>query len=349
MKCIRVGFQLGEWTYAGTSRSHFRILEALGRDRFEPFALVWKDGQNDLLPALQEALGDHVIFYDRSADRLGPEDAYRPVSTNFSQVVAGLNLDILHGARGGYPEWPISTGRHARLQVETNIFGEFDPSPTLDRSIAICQYIADRLGKSDAVIYNPIPPAELEGPNLRAELGIPEDAVVCGRIGRPANFDPIAIEAFSRVVRGCPHLYYLVVAPCEEMKSWVAQDQTPNVIFLPPTVDDAWIARFHRTLDIFLHYRSDGEVHSTAIAQAMAYYLPVLSHTSNHFNGQHETIAGGGYVAGGMDDYADRLKFWVTVAEARRLIGGVAHARWWDFEQAFVVRQIEAKYEEWLK
>jgi hypothetical protein len=203
MKRIRVGFQLGEWTYAGTARSHFRILEALDRSRFEPLALVWRQGQNDLLPALQAALGDHVIFYDRSAHRLGPEDAYRPESTNFCEVVAGLNLDILHGARGGYSEWPLSTGRHAPLQIETNIFGERDASPTLDRSIAICRYIEARRGGADAMIYNPIPPAEPDGPNLRAELGIPEDAIVCGRIGRPAGFTPIAIEAFARVVREC--------------------------------------------------------------------------------------------------------------------------------------------------
>lgn len=346
---IKVGFQLGEWTMAGTARSHFRILEALDRSRFEPFALVWRDGQNDLLPALQEAIGDHVIFYDRSANRLGPEDAYRPESTNFAKVAAFLNLDILHGARGGYPEWPLSTGLHARLQVETNIFGDLDPSPTLNRSIAICQYIADRRGKTDAVIYNPIPPAELEGPNLRAELGIPEDAVVCGRIGRPANFAPIAIEAFARVVREVPNLYYLVVAPCEDIKAWVAQDQTPNVIFLPPTVDDVWIAKLHRTLDIFLHYRSDGETHGVAIAQAMAYAVPVVSHTSVYFNGQAETIGLGGYVCSSMDEYAHNLRTLAGNTSIRYARGTYAKARAFDFEQAHIVRQIEAKYEEWLK
>lgn len=348
MRKIRVGFQLGEWTYAGTARSHFRILEALDRTRFEPFALVWRQGQNDLLPALQEALGDHVIFYDRSATRLGPEDAYKPESTDFDEVVAGLNLDILHGARGGYPEWPLSTGRHAPLQVETNIFGDLDPSANLDRSIAICHYIANRRGKTDAVIYNPIPPAELEGQNLRAELGIPADAIVCGRIGRPAGWDPIAIEAFAKVLRDVPSLYYLIVAPPENMV--IPLLAANNIRTFAPTMDDKWIAKFHRTLDIFCHFRGDGECHSTAIAQAMMYGIPVISHTSPYFNGQGETIADGGYVCKeGMPEYAHRLKSLATDWVDRITRGGMAKSRSNDFNQSAVVRQIEAKYLEWLK
>jgi glycosyltransferase involved in cell wall biosynthesis len=346
---IRVGFQLGEWTYAGTARSHFRILEALDRDRFEPFALVWRDGQNDLLPALQRVLGDHVIFYERSQARRGHEDYHRPESTNFEDVVAGLNLDILHGARGGYPEWPLSTGRHARLQVETNIFGDLDPSPTLDRTISICHYIARRRGRTDAVIYNPIPPAELEGPNLRAELGIPEDAIVCGRIGRPANFDPIAIEAFVRVQEEIPNLCYLVVAPPEEMVKWGMERRVPNCICFAPRTDDAWIAKFHRTLDIFLHFRSDGEVHSTAIAQAMMYGIPVISHKSRGYNGQSETLGMGGYVADDLDAYTAILREMAKDKWLRDDFGKDAVERAQSFLQSTVVRQIEEKYIEWLR
>lgn len=350
MKRIKVGFQLGEWTWAGTARSHFRILEALDRDRFEPFALVWKDGQNDLLPALQKALGDHVIFYNRSHERMGPDEAYRPVRTDFSEVVAGLKLDILHGARGGYPEWPLSTGRHAPLQVETNIFGGIDPSANLDKSIAICHYIADQRGKTDAVVYNPIPPAEREGPNLREELGIPEDAVVCGRIGRPANFTPIAIEAFSKVVREIPNLYYLVVAPCEDIKAWVARDKTPNVMFLGPTADDAAIDAFYRDIDIFAHYRSDGECHSVAISQAMMYGKPVISHRSIHFNGQQETIDEGGYVCGSVKEYAHYLRTLAGNPDIRYARGTYAMATAENrFLQSKVVHQIEAMYLEWMK
>lgn len=346
-KRIKVGFQLGEWTYAGTARSHFRILEALDRDRFEPFALVWKQGQNDLLPALEKTLGDHVIFYDRSPERLGPEEAYRPVYSDFADVVKGLNLDILHGARGGYFEWPLSTGRHAPLQIESNIFGERDASETLDRSISICHYIAERRGGADAVIYNPIPPAELEGPNLRAELGIPEEAIVCGRIGRPSGWDPIAIEAFSKVLQDVPNLYYLIVAPPDAMV--IPLLAANNIRTFPPTVDDAWIAKFHRTLNIFCHFRSDGECHSTAIAQAMMYGIPVISHTSVHFNGQRETICAGGFISESVGEYAGHLKRLATDCDARNAIGCLATGRAFDFEQAYVVQQIEAKYLEWMK
>lgn len=349
MKKIKVGFQLGEWTFAGTARSHFRILEALDRMRFEPFSLVWKDGQNDLLPALEKTLSDHVVFYDRSAERLSANDFYRPAHTNFESVASKLNLDILHSARSGYPEWPISTGRVAPLQIETSVFGDRDDSPTLDRTISICHYIANRRGKTDVVIYNPIPPAELEGDNLRAELGIPEDAIVCGRIGRPANFDPIAIEAFARVLRDIPNMYYLVVAPPPDMV--IPLHAANNIKTFPPTTDDAWIAKLHRTLDIFLHFRSDGEVHSTAIAQAMMYGIPVISHRSaSGHNGQKETIDEGGYVCGSLEEYAHRLRTLAGNPSIRHARGSYARATAENrFLQSTVVRQIEEKYIEWLK
>ncbi len=349
-KRIKVAFYVHEWTLAGTARSHLRILEALDRDRFEPYAMVWDGGAHDLLPHLTRSLGDHVISFKRSQEKTGPEGAYMPLSSNLGTVMASLHPDIFHHARGGYREWPLSTHRYAPLQVETNIFGDLDTSPTLDRSIAICNYIAGHRGKTDAVIYNPIPPAVMEGPNLRARLYIPEDAIVCGRIGRPANFDPIALEAFIRVQKDRPNLFYIVVAPCESFNAMAFQMKAKNVICFAPTTDDTWIESFYRTLDIFLHYRSDGEVMSTAIAQAMMYGIPVISHTSPVFNGQADTLATDYFIAKNVSQYEDLIEELATQPEHCKDWGRIhketAEAR---YLQSIVVRQIESKYKEWIK
>ena len=77
----------------------------------------------------------------------------------------------------------------------------------------------------------------------------------------------------------------------------------PDVILIEPTADDSFIDRFHRTIDVMLHYRSDGEVHSTAIAQAMMYGIPVISHVTDQYNGQMETIGKAGGVARDLNEY----------------------------------------------
>lgn len=109
-----------------------------------------------------------------------------------------MNFDIIHFARGGYYEWPFIE-RIATLQIETNIFGFRDSSEYLDISVTICNKVNEIRGTSDYIIYNPIPLPLESNENLRSELNIPDNYHVFGRIGRKANFDPIAIESINIV------------------------------------------------------------------------------------------------------------------------------------------------------
>jgi glycosyltransferase involved in cell wall biosynthesis len=81
-----------------------------------------------------------------------------------------------------------------------------------------------------------------------------------------------------------------------------------NIIFLPyaETQDD--IYDFVSTLDIFSHGRKDGEVNSAAIAEAMYFGLPIVSHSSPYANGHIECIGEGGRVLDNTEDYATELK-----------------------------------------
>lgn len=355
MTKIRVGFYVHEWTYAGTARAHEWLLMALDRRFFEPFVIYWPEGKNDRLASLMELVGEkHMIPIQRSQARGGADGGYVPDFTDFNQVVGGLDLHVLHHARGGYFEWPLSTNRNAIVQVETNIFGDVDPSPNLDRSVAICHHIDQRRGGSrDGVLYNPIPrpelnwdPADGQPKTLREELGIPLDAVVCGRIGRPGNFNAIAIDGFRRAQEIRPDLWYLVVAPCQEFRN--AARGIPNVVMLPESNNDRWIAAFYRTLDLFCHYRADGECHSTAIAQAMRYGIPVISHEGNPFKGNAETIGPGGRMCMDSEDYA-RAILDLSYPYDRRTVGRLAQDHAMLFDQTLITYRWANKYQEWVK
>lgn len=345
---IKIGFYVHHFDHAGTARSHERIIEAIDKTKFEVFVLYWTSGDNSRLHIIGRYPEVTLVPFERSLEKTGPEGGYTPVTNNFKEVVSKLGLSILHVGRSGYMEFPY-VERIAPLQIETNIFGSIDNSGFLDKSIAICNYIAQLRGSTDAVVYNPIPPAELDGPNLRAELGIPEDAIVCGRIGRAANFHPWALWSFSELVKHIPNIYYVIVSPCQDTLAYIQNNNIPNVITLPPTLDDAYIHKFHRTIDIFSHFRSDGEVCSTAIQSAMYAKIPVVSHISPVFNGQTEVISNGGFVANSSEEYKNCLYNLIVDKNLRQQIGQNAYniARE-NYDQTKVVKILEKLYTQWV-
>jgi glycosyltransferase involved in cell wall biosynthesis len=81
-----------------------------------------------------------------------------------------------------------------------------------------------------------------------------------------------------------------------------------NIYFIPHVARPDLIYRFLRTLDVYAHGRKDGEVNSTAIAEAMFFGLPIVSHVSNIHNGHVEAIADAGLVARNIEDYSLELR-----------------------------------------
>ncbi|MBN1848826.1 MAG: glycosyltransferase [Deltaproteobacteria bacterium] len=351
MKRLKILFYSHIINYAGTWRSHERIIEGLDRDLFEPYVFYWEQcREHNRLEAVAGLIGrQHLIPFYRSAEKTGAERGWRPIQTDFSRIVMQHQFDIIHFARSGYFEWPF-VERLAPVQIETNIFGYKDTSLFLDRSIAICHYIARARGDTDVVIYNPIPEANMNGANLRKELAIPNGAVVMGRIGRPANFTPIALEAFSHLVRRHKDLFYIIIGPCEKTRAFIEERKIPNVRLIAPTMNDAFIDAFHRTIDVMLHYRSDGEVHSTAIAQAMMFGIPVISHVSNQYNGQIETIGNGGGVARDLNEYIQMTEQLIKNPGLRSQLSETARKTALEkYEQKKVVQMIQDRYIQWYR
>ena len=335
--------------YAGTWRSHERIINSLDENLFEPYVFYWPKADNNRLNVMRNILPEeNIVPYERSDEKTGPESGYRPLQTNFSELAKKYQFDIIHYGRSGYFEWPFNE-RLAPLQVETNIFGHRDNSDFLDKSITISNHVSGIRRGSDAVIYNPIPDAKFEGTSLREKLEIPEEAIVFGRIGRPANFTPIAIYAYAKLCQKYSNLYFIIIGPCEQIKQAVRANNIPNVILIEPTNNDKLIEQFHRSVDIFLHYRSDGETHGTGIAQAMMYGIPVVSHHSPVYNAQKETVATAGYVVSSAEEYFQSVEKLILNKELRNELSQKARKTALErYEQEKVVHKIQEKYLEWL-
>jgi glycosyltransferase involved in cell wall biosynthesis len=340
--------------FAGTWRSHEKIMQNLDRTVFDPYIMYWDNPDaNNRLKVVMEKFGkDRLIPFQRSIDKSGSDTGYTPVLTNFKEIALANKFDIIHFARSGYYEWPF-TDRLAKLQIETNIFGFKDTSQYLDRSISIAPVVYESRGGADVLIPNPISiPLNISKDIIyRQKLNIPADAIVLGRVGRADNFDPIALQAFKLLQQESQfsNVYYLIVSPCSHTTSFVKTNNINNVIFIEATNNDKALDLFHRNLDIFCHYRSDGEVHSIALSTAMSYALPCITHRAG-YNGQVDTVGVNGFVCTDYNEYYNRLKELVLNKQKRLTLGENSRQYIIDnFEETMIVKRIQDKYLEWLK
>jgi len=108
--------------------------------------------------------------------------------------------------------------------------------------------------------------------SLRAELGIPPDAVVFGGYGGKQQFDiPFVKKAVMDVAREHNDKYFLF------MNFEPFADGLANVIFIPKHTDIDFKERFINTCDAMLHARSDGETFGISIAEFSVKNRPVFT------------------------------------------------------------------------
>jgi glycosyltransferase involved in cell wall biosynthesis len=98
-----------------------------------------------------------------------------------------------------------------------------------------------------------------------------------------------------------------VIAPCVDFKAKMIElGLEGNCILIEPTNDDFYIHKFYNTIDMFLHYRSNGETFGISIAHSLMYGKPVISHTGGA-NAQFEIIDDCGYVCHNSEQYLNHI------------------------------------------
>ena len=138
-------------------------------------------------------------------------------------------------------------------------------------------------GSATPVVPHIVRRRESHGRNLRAELGIPLEAMVYGRHGGYQTFDiDFVHEAVLEVACSRPDIYFILL----NTAPFGVGPPPSNVIHLPNTlVDDNEKAAFVRTCDAMLHARARGETFGLAIAEFAAYGRPVLTSSAHHDGG----------------------------------------------------------------
>jgi hypothetical protein len=107
--------------------------------------------------------------------------------------------------------------------------------------------------------------------NMRAELGIPESAVVFGGFGGSENFSiPFAQQIVYDIAKSNPNIYFLFanfIRFCPDL---------PNIIHLEAKIDLYEKVKFINTTDAMLWARSGGEVMSLAMGEFAVLNKPII-------------------------------------------------------------------------
>ncbi len=116
--------------------------------------------------------------------------------------------------------------------------------------------------------------------NLRASLGIPENAIVFGRHGARDQFNiPMVHHAITKVIFECDRdvdnvpIYFLF------MNTEPFCHDHPHIIHLPYCDDQTYKVKFINTCDAMIHARKDGETFGLAVAEFSIMNKPVITST----------------------------------------------------------------------
>jgi glycosyltransferase involved in cell wall biosynthesis len=280
-------------TRGGTERAAMNYALGYRRAGYPSAVLAYNGGG----PRRSQLEDEGVLVFEGGPDEAGTQRAV--------DEARAWNSDIVHLNRPGEADSVSGTVLkalvHPRLRVfETNVFSRADQSQArvlIDLHLHLSRWClwkwtqaARGLNPKSPSIVVPysvdcnafIPVPADERPSIRKSFGVPEGAVVYGRVGQPleGKWSPILIHAFKAVAERVPNARLAVCGLPERLKAMVA-DLPPAIraraLELPITNDDAELRRYYALMDIFVHSSEKGESFGLVLCEAMLSGLPVIT------------------------------------------------------------------------
>lgn len=283
--------------FGGTERCLQIAAKALS-DTYDIFIMYSKDVT---LPNRKKEVEEYatLIPFDHQEQEKGYPYFLPGMNPSFASVLEMLEIDLLIVSGPGKTEYPYITETNVPI-IQMNNFGAPSVQENIKRVIFVSEEIRTHsqnyTGKRNKDMVLPIPVETSKTkeivPSLRSTLSIPDDAFIFGRIGRSSDdiYDPIAIEAFKKVVSKNTNAHYVIVSPPPKLRKKVEDEHVCNVHFIETTTDEDTIWSFHYGIDTLAHFRYDGETQGLNICESMYAGKPIISHHSSIWNAHTEYL-----------------------------------------------------------
>jgi hypothetical protein len=280
-------------------------------------------------------------------------------------AIAGQGSAVALLNRAGRPEakWNELIRRLAGgpvMPLEVNHFGWLDRGAIADglkgsfcvSGTALAKYLRQMFGHwpSEAELAeaplalaagnNPV--AALERPaqdkaELRRRLGLPADAFIALRVGRPdpRKWSDLLIVHGARLLRELPHLHFVFLSAPADRDAVIRSAMGNRATLAPFTTERDQVARYMAAADVMLHYARYGESFGYAIAEAALAGLPVIAQaTPWGDNAQAELIREGetGFV---VEDYAGARRALQRLMDDTDFAWAIANAAAADMARRF--------------
>lgn len=321
---IKIAFvKYGGMSTGGTEKMLQIIAANLNKNRFEvdyyycdstPFkgsGYDYPDTDTNRL-AYAKAHGINLIkFQVEYVDDIHPFHIWR--NTDFWEKFSEYKYDIIQTGRSGHREYPFTKIRHTPIAEIIALSAGTDNQFNISRSMHICNWSADIWLKSGGdkerieIISLPIDIEDKEYGNYRHELNL-EKKFIFGMHQRGSDdiFSDIPLQAYKKIENDSTA--FILLGGSELYKKQAVDLHIKNIHFLPATGDSDLIFKFLSTLHVYAHGRKDGEINSQAMAEAMYFGLPIVSHISKVNNGHVECIGEAGNVVKTIGEYAHELQ-----------------------------------------
>lgn len=228
------------------------------------------------------------------------------VDTDFWSLFDEDNYNLVVSGRSGHPEYPFHLINKIPIIDTIHLAGMAENKHNTYRTVLISKEQKQRWisaggpQEKAVIIPNPvyIPKTwEKHSYDQKHIFGLHQRA-------NDNIFSPIPLEAYSKIEN--EDTMFLMLGGSERYREQAQTLGIKNVEFFPSTSDVDAIHKFLGTLTVYAHGRSDGEQCSTAIIEAMAHGLPIISHVAPSM-GHAEQIGNAGAVVNDVNAYADML------------------------------------------
>jgi glycosyltransferase involved in cell wall biosynthesis len=221
-------------------------------------------------------------------------------------VLAEIQPDVIHAHAPGHIHEGDVLGEALKLVpkipvVQTNVFGHLYNPPEdawtdfrLFVSWTSCVQAARRVfrrldesffRRASVAVY-PLDPVEPAAPaeirDFRQRIGVRNEEVLFGRLGRPClgKWSNLAVEAFRLALNHNPNIKLLLREPPPEIAATLrASPDARHFVMLPATADAEELRLTLSALDVVLHTALNGESFGYGIAEPMNLGKPVITHS----------------------------------------------------------------------